>query len=66
MTLDEIDPQILEQAIRTFGSEEEAKDWFTHPAYGLEGRRPIDLLGTEEGSVQVSDYLGAIEYGNYW
>jgi len=53
MTLDEVDPQIIEQAIRVFGSEEEARDWLTRPAYGLEGRRLIDVLGTDEGSVQV-------------
>ncbi len=36
------------------------------PAFGLEDQRPIDLLDTEPGGAQVRDYLGAIEYGNYW
>jgi putative toxin-antitoxin system antitoxin component (TIGR02293 family) len=58
--------QIFDQAIRVFGTEEEAREWLTSPAYGLEGQRPIDLLDTEPGSFQVRDYLGAIEYGNYW
>ena len=49
-----------------FGSEEEARRWLTNPAYGLEDQRPIDLLDTEPGAMQVRDYLGAIEYGNYW
>jgi putative toxin-antitoxin system antitoxin component (TIGR02293 family) len=66
MTLDEVDPQIIEQAIRVFGSEEVARDWLTSPAYGLEGRRPIDVLDTEGGSIQVSNYLGAIEHGHIW
>jgi putative toxin-antitoxin system antitoxin component (TIGR02293 family) len=58
--------QIFDQATRVFGTEEEAREWLTSPAYGLEGQRPIDLLDTEPGSFQVRDYLGAIEYGNYW
>jgi putative toxin-antitoxin system antitoxin component (TIGR02293 family) len=58
--------QIFEQATRVFGTEDEAREWLTSPAHGLEGQRPIDLLDTEPGSFQVRDYLGAIEYGNYW
>ena len=57
---------VFEQATRVFGTEEEARKWLTSPAYGLEGQCPIDLLDTEPGSYQVRDYLGAIEYGNYW
>lgn len=57
---------LFQKAARIFGSEEEARRWFTNPAYGLEGERPIDLLDTEPGAMQVRDYLGAIEYGNYW
>ncbi len=57
---------LFEQAVGVFGSEEEARRWFTNPAYGLEEQRPIDLLDTEPGARQVRDYLGAIEYGNYW
>jgi len=37
-----------------------------NPVHGLEGQRPIDLLDTELGGTQVREYLGAIEYGNYW
>jgi putative toxin-antitoxin system antitoxin component (TIGR02293 family) len=65
MTLGEVDPQLIEQAIRVFGSEEEARLWLTEPACGLEERRPIDLLDSEPGSAQVREYLGAIEQGNY-
>lgn len=57
---------IFEQAIRVFGSLKEAREWLVSPANGLEGQRPIDLLDTEPGGAQVRDYLGAIEYGNYW
>jgi putative toxin-antitoxin system antitoxin component (TIGR02293 family) len=49
-----------------FGSVKEAREWLLSPASGLEGQRPIDLLDTEPGGAQVRDYLGAIEYGNYW
>ena len=57
---------IFEHAIRVFGSVKEAREWLLSPASGLEGQRPIDLLDTEPGGAQVRDYLGAIEYGNYW
>jgi putative toxin-antitoxin system antitoxin component (TIGR02293 family) len=57
---------LFEQAVGVFGSEEEARRWLTNPAYGLEDQRPIDLLDTEPGAMQVRDYLGAIECGNYW
>jgi putative toxin-antitoxin system antitoxin component (TIGR02293 family) len=57
---------LFEQAVAVFGSEEEARRWLTNPAYGLEDQRPIDLLDTEPGAMQVRDYLGAIECGNYW
>jgi putative toxin-antitoxin system antitoxin component (TIGR02293 family) len=57
---------LFEHATKVFGSEEEARHWLNNPAYGLEGQRPIDLLDTEPGAMQVRDYLGAIEYGNYW
>ena len=57
---------LFEQAVRVFGSEEEARRWLTNPAYGLEDQRPIDLLDTEPGAMRVRDYLGAIECGNYW
>jgi putative toxin-antitoxin system antitoxin component (TIGR02293 family) len=57
---------LFEQAARVFESEDEAREWLNSPAYGLAGQRPIDLLDTEPGAMQVRDYLGAIEYGNYW
>jgi putative toxin-antitoxin system antitoxin component (TIGR02293 family) len=57
---------IFEHAVRVFGSLKEAREWLMSPASGLEGQRPIDLLDTEPGGAQVRDYLGAIEYGNYW
>jgi putative toxin-antitoxin system antitoxin component (TIGR02293 family) len=57
---------VFEHAVRVFGSSKEAREWLMSPALGLEGQRPIDLLDTEPGGAQVRDYLGAIEYGNYW
>jgi putative toxin-antitoxin system antitoxin component (TIGR02293 family) len=58
--------QIFDQAIKAFGSEEEARIWFTTPAYGLEDQKPIDLLDTDLGAAHVRSLLSAIEYGNYW
>jgi putative toxin-antitoxin system antitoxin component (TIGR02293 family) len=56
----------FEHAVRVFGSAKESREWLMSPAFGLEDQRPIDLLDTEPGGAQVRDYLGAIEYGNYW
>jgi putative toxin-antitoxin system antitoxin component (TIGR02293 family) len=58
--------EVFDQAARVFESEQAGREWLISPAYGLKGQRPIDLLDIEPGSKLVRDYLGAIEYGNYW
>lgn len=52
-------------ATRVFGSREQARRWLQKPAIGLDGRRPFDLLTSDEGRQLVEDYLGRIEYGVY-
>jgi putative toxin-antitoxin system antitoxin component (TIGR02293 family) len=56
---------IREQAIQVFGSYEAAEWWMTHPVMGLDGQRPIDMLGTFLSREQVSDFLYRLEYGVY-
>jgi putative toxin-antitoxin system antitoxin component (TIGR02293 family) len=58
--------EVLDQAVRVFESEQAGREWLMSPAFGLKGQRPIDFLDIEPGSKLVRDYLGAIEYGNYW
>ena len=57
--------EILAQATRVFGSQVEAERWLSHPAIGLEGRKPIELLTTHPGARLVAQYLTRIEYGVY-
>ena len=57
--------EILAKAIKVFGTQEAAEKWLERPAFGLERRRPIDLLATPAGAEMVKTYLGQIEYGVY-
>ncbi|WP_417244543.1 antitoxin Xre/MbcA/ParS toxin-binding domain-containing protein [Celeribacter sp.] len=57
--------KILGRAIEVLGSKEEAELWMGQPAFGLENRKPIDLLASAPGAEVVQDYLTRIEYGIY-
>jgi putative toxin-antitoxin system antitoxin component (TIGR02293 family) len=57
---------ILTEAAEVFGSEAEAQEWLTSPAYGLNNQKPIDLLDTDLGAGRVRGLLSAIKYGNVW
>jgi putative toxin-antitoxin system antitoxin component (TIGR02293 family) len=57
--------EILAQAIRVFGTQEEAERWLDRPAMGLNGRRPIDLLATPVGVAMVETFLTRLEHGVY-
>jgi putative toxin-antitoxin system antitoxin component (TIGR02293 family) len=57
--------QIRALAIRVLGTLEAAEEWLRRPAVGLEGKRPIDLMGTSAGRVELRTYLGRLEYGVY-
>jgi putative toxin-antitoxin system antitoxin component (TIGR02293 family) len=57
--------EIVAKAIEVFGSQEEALAWLERPAFGLEQRRPIDLLSATASVKLVEDLLGRLEYGVY-
>ena len=57
--------KILGRAIDVLGSKEEAEMWMNQPAFGLENRKPIDLLASAPGAEAVQDYLTRVEYGIY-
>jgi len=57
--------EILAQAIRVFGTQEEAERWLDRPGMGLNGRRPIDLLATPVGVAMVETFLTRLEHGVY-
>lgn len=57
--------ETLAKASDIFGGQEQAKRWISRPATGLDGRRPIDLLRSQEGTQLVGDFLGRLEHGVY-
>ena len=57
--------EILGRATEVFGTPEEAEAWLLRPAFGLDRRKPIDLLATSLGTAEVETYLTRIEYGVY-
>jgi len=57
--------RMLAQAIKTFGSKDNAEAWLNSPVISLGMKRPIDLLVTTEGAQQVETILGRIESGTY-
>ena len=57
--------ETLAQASAVFGSRDAAERWMAHPAMGLDGARPIDLLRTLQGAELVTEFLGRLEHGVY-
>lgn len=57
--------RLLAKASAVLGSQADAENWMLQPAFGLEGRRPIDLLATAAGSDLVREYLERLDYGVY-
>lgn len=57
--------EILALAEDVLGSREEAEQWLTRPAIGLDSRRPIDLMATPQGAGLVKTLLTQLEYGVY-
>ncbi|HKO89749.1 MAG TPA: antitoxin Xre/MbcA/ParS toxin-binding domain-containing protein [Polyangiaceae bacterium] len=57
--------EILAQATRVFGSQEEAERWLKSTVVPLSDRRPIDLLSTPTGVEMVETLLTQLEYGVY-
>jgi len=56
---------VTDQAMEVFGSLESAERWLSSPAIGLDRRKPIDLLGSTEGTELVKTLLTRMEYGVY-
>lgn len=58
-----INQELLELAIKVFGSREMAEEWFSKPAYGLGGAIPEQYAQAENGEEEVKKLLGRIEHG---
>ena len=57
--------ETLAKASEVFGGQEEAEQWMSRPATGLDGQRPVELLQTLQGAELVNEFLGRLEYGVY-
>ncbi|GAA3896329.1 hypothetical protein GCM10022276_14150 [Sphingomonas limnosediminicola] len=63
--LEERRTEMYRLAAKVLGSAENAEDWMRHPALGLNGQVPAELIGTAEGVELVETLLMQIEYGVY-
>ena len=57
--------EVFEMAVHVLGSVESGIEWLSKPAFGLERRRPMDVMQTEDGARAVATYLMQIEHGVY-
>ena len=57
--------EVVSRAADIFGSEDEARRWLVRPAMALDGRRPLDMLGTSAGEEMVDDLLTRMDHGVY-
>lgn len=57
--------EVSRLADSTLGNKHLAEQWLNTPAIGLDGAKPISLLGTGPGVEAVKDLLARIEYGVY-
>lgn len=55
--------RVFQHGIDTFGDGDRARRWFERPTRPLGGRRPVDLLDTDEGARLVEDLLTRIDHG---
>ena len=53
----------VQQAAHVLGDWKSAERWLMSSAIGLDRRRPIDLLRTDEGASMVKALLTRMEYG---
>ena len=56
---------LTRRAIDVFGGEAKARTWLKLANRSLEGRRPLDLLGSELESLEVDAALTRIEFGDF-
>ena len=55
--------RVISSATDTFGSREKAEEWLRRPNRALSGRRPEDVLETDDGALKVAQVLGRLAHG---
>lgn len=57
--------KVLEYAKSAFGSSSMAQRWLKSRVPALDGKRPIDMIETEEGAKVVFSTIRKIEMGDF-
>ncbi len=55
--------RIFNMTSETFGNSDKAKHWLNRNTRALNGRKPVELLDTEEGARLIEDLLHRISHG---
>jgi putative toxin-antitoxin system antitoxin component (TIGR02293 family) len=56
--------RVIDAATDLFeGDRVSALDWITRPAPALDGSRPLELLMSEAGAVEVNRLIGRLQHG---
>jgi putative toxin-antitoxin system antitoxin component (TIGR02293 family) len=54
---------LIKLATDLFANEKRAQEWMRESVYGLEGKRPFDMVSTTVDFEVVTDLIGKIEHG---
>ncbi len=55
--------EVVKAAVVVFGDSDEGKAWVTDTILSLGGKRPVDLLDTQDGFTLVMQTLGRVQFG---
>ena len=54
---------LMKLATELFNDEERALEWMKSSVYGLDGKRPLDMVSTTVDFEIVKDLIGRVEHG---
>lgn len=57
--------RLIAQASEALGDRARAERWLGKPSRALDGRRPTDLLDSDDGALEVEQLLVRIQHGVY-
>jgi putative toxin-antitoxin system antitoxin component (TIGR02293 family) len=57
--------KVYQRGVESFGNKEDFQDWLYTKVITIGGKKPIDLLKTENGRLAVLDAIDRVEHGIY-
>ncbi|WP_278183484.1 type II RES/Xre toxin-antitoxin system antitoxin [Vibrio misgurnus] len=54
---------LIKLATDLFGNEQRALEWVRESVYGLNGKRPLDMIATTVDFETIKDLIGRVEHG---